>query len=444
MTRIDIEQPIHEQIDTYREAALSDVPPDVRDYYRGEQPIVADADQRAALGDRANRPLIENLVARCVDAIAARLVFERFVADDDMVQEALDSFATMNHMGRKVIANTVRALVDGNTANSLAWDSVAGRVVVYHEPWWDGEEGMYVESSESGNEEWAVKEWTDRDKRKRRTVYLPDQIQRFVQDGQAWVPLGDDETHIQPWVKNAAGDQLGVPVIHFANAGAADSVYGESKVAPLLGLQDALNGALFDIVAAQAMTAFGIYTATGVNSESPLHVGPGRLWRVEREDAHFGVLNGASMGALEDGYRIIKASFASQFPIADHVFTGQWPSGAAFVRAEAPMTGYVTMLGEEWAPGYVRLAHRATEMMNAYSAAGLDEDALIRVAYEPAEQLDDGTLAEIDRERVETYRELANLPRELMVKSKVVTAEEADTIVQQRAEMGVLIADVGF
>lgn len=443
MTMLDTDQPIHEQIDTYRDAALSDVPPDVRDYYRGDQPIIADADQRAALGDRANRPLIENMVSRCVDAIAARLVFERFVAADDTVQEALDSFATMNHFGRKVIANTVRALVDGNTANSLAWDKASGRVIVYHEPWWDGDEGMYVESSENGNEEWAVKEWTDRDKRKRRTVYLPDQIQRFVQDGQAWLPFGDDETHIQPWVKTN-GQALGVPVIHFANAGATDSVYGDSKVAPLLGLQDALNGALFDIIAAQAMTAFGVYTATGVTSNSPLHVGPGRLWRVEEPDAKFGILNGASMEALEDGYRIIKTSFASQFPIADHVFTGQWPSGAAFVRAEAPMTGYVTMLGEEWAPGYVRLAHRATEMMNAYGAAGLDEDALIRVAYEPAEQLDDGTIAEIDRERVETYRELATLPRELMVKSKVVTSDEADTIVRERSEMDVLIADAGF
>lgn len=443
MTMIDTDQPIHEQIDAYRKATDANVPPDVRAYYAGDQPIVADADQRAALGDRATRPLIENLIARCVDAIAARLVFQRFVSESEGVQDALDAFATMNHMGRKVIANTVRTLVDGNTANSLAWDSVANRPVVYHEPWWDGKEGMYVESSENGNEEWAVKEWTDRDKHERRTVYLPHEIQRYVKNGGAWVPFGDDETHIQPWVKTN-GDPLGVPVIHFANAGTTDSVYGDSKVAPLLGLQDALNGALFDIVAAQAMTAFGIYTATGVTSTSPLHVGPGRLWRVEDKDASFGILNGASMDALEDGYRIIKASIASQFPIADHVFTGQWPSGAAFVRAEAPMTGYVTMLGDEWAPAYVRLAHRATEMMNVYGAAALDEDALIRVLYEPAEQLDDGTIAEIDRERVETYAKLATLPRELMVKSKVVDGEEADTIVRERAEMDVLIADIGF
>lgn len=445
MTMIDTDHPIHEQIDAARDASAASVPPDVRDYYDGRQPPVVTPEERNALGDRANRELVENMLQRCVDTIAGRLLFDRYVVDDENVQEALTSFAAKNHLTRRVIANTVRALVDGNAANSLAWDKVSGRPIVYQESWWDGEEGMYVESSENGVEEWAVKEWTDTTKSKRRTVYLPDMILRYRRDGEAWVPYPDESEYIQPWTKGEGGEPLGVPVIHFANVGAASSVYGASKIEPLLGLQDALNGALFDIVAAQAMTAFGIYTATGVNTDTTgLHVGPGRLWKTDNADAKFGLLSGAAMDSLLDGYRTIRMAIASQFPVAEHIISGDWPSGLAMVKAESQMTGYVKLLGDTWAPAYVRLAHRATEMMNAFGGAGLNEDETIRIAYDAPEQLDDGTVAEIDRERVNTYDVLSRLPKTLMVKSGMVTEDEAATIDSERANSMSLIADVGF
>lgn len=440
---LDLDQPIHAQIETYRDAAASAVPPDVREYYNGEQPIVVSPEQRYALGDRANRALIENMIQRCVDTIAGRLLFDRFVCTDDVsVQEALLDFATKNHFDRRVITNTVRALVDGNTANSLAWDAEAGRVTVHQELWWDGEEGIFVEQDSAGNELWAVKEWTDIEKRKRRTVYLPDQIQRYVRDGEAWVPY--DEEYIQPWVKRD-GAPLGVPIIHFANVGASSSPYGSSKVEPLLGLQDALNGTLFDLVAALAMTAFGIYTATGVDSsKTALHVGPGRLWAVENKDAEFGLLTGASIASLRDGYQTIRSAIASQFPVAEHVIAGDWPSGTALERAESQMVGYVKKLGDTWAPTYVREAHRATEIMNAFGDVQYDEDALIQIAYKAPEQLGEGTVAQINREKVETYRELAALPKSLMVKTGIVDETEAETIEAERSSGMTLLADAGF
>lgn len=441
---LDLDHPIHEQIDTYRDAAASNVPDDVREYYDGEQPIVVSPEQQYALGDRANRPLIENMIQRCVDTISGRLLFDRFVCvDNPDVEEALLDFATKNHFDRRVIKNTVRTLVDGNTANSLSWDAAGQRVVVHQEQWWDGEEGMFVETSNDGNELWAVKEWTDIEKRKRRTVYLPDSIQRFVRDGEAWVPFPDEAEHIQPWLKRN-GEPLGVPVIHFANAGASASVYGDSKVEPLLGLQDALNGTLFDLVAALAMTAFGIYTATGVDTtKTALHVGPGRLWAVENKDAEFGLLTGASIASLRDGYQTIRSSIASQFPVAEHVIAGDWPSGTALVKAESQMVGYAKTLGDTWAPSYVREGHRATEIMNAFGEYTLDEDALIQIAYKAPEQLDEGTIAQINREKVETYRELAGLPKSLMAKTGIVDEAEAETIEAERASGMTLLADAG-
>lgn len=431
MTAIDTEHPIHTQIDELRKVAASDVPPEVRNYYDGDQPPVATPDQMASLGDRASRPYVENVLKQCVDTLAARLLLRRYLCEDDAnVQTWLAEFARTNQLGEHIITNTVRVLVDGNNAMSLSWNGE--RVLAHQEPWWDGTEGMYVEIGDDTMPQWAVKEWEDLDKRTRRTVYLPDQIQRFVKEDGAWVPFVNDEgQHIIPWVRKD-GRPLGVPVVHFGNTITAESLYGASTIAPLLGLQDALNGTIFDIVAAQAMNAFGIYTVTGA-AGGDYFVGPGRRWETENEAARFGLLQGSDMGPILDGYRSIRAAIANQFPISEHLITGgQWPSGMALQRADAPMISKVKLLGETFAPGWVLLAHRATEIANTFGGANLNEARMIQVEYEPAEQLDEGTVTEINIAKVTLYRELAMLPRSLMVKTGLVDEATADEIIAER------------
>lgn len=435
MTLLDLDQPIHDQIDAYRNDAAANVPSDVRDYYDGKHPPAATPEQQAALGDRAIRPYVENVIRQCVDTLASRLLFRRYLCEDgDAEQDWLEVFASTNHIRQQMVTNTVRVLVDGNNALSLSWSDVQARPVVHQEPWWDGEEGVYVEISDTGVEEWAVKEWTDRTKRKRRTVYLPDRILRYVQEGSGWQPLGDDAE--QQWTKDTAGkDPLGVPVIHFGNTTTADSPYGQSSIEPILGLQDALNGTIFDIVAAQALNAFPIYTATGVAKGGEYTVGPGRRWETDNADAAFSVLAPGSMDAILDGYRAIRAAIANQFPISEHLISGgDWPSGMALQRAEGPMIGRVKMLGQTFAPSWVRLAHRAMEMHNTFGDGGLDEEQTIVVEYEPAEQLDEGTVTEIDLAKVQLYRDLANLPKPLMLKTGLVDEDTATEIQNAQAE----------
>jgi hypothetical protein len=432
VTALDTDQAIHEQVEALRAAAAADVPRDVRDYYDGDHPPVATPDQMAALGDRAMKPYVENVLKQCVDTLAARLLFRRYLCESNPnVQAWLAEFARKNQLGEHVITNTVRVLVDGNNALSLSWNGE--RALVHQEPWWDGDEGMYVEVGEDTLPQWAVKEWEDLDTRTRRTIYLPDQIQRYVRVGGTWEPFVDAEgNHIVPWVKRD-GSPLGVPVVHFGNTITAESLYGASTVAPLLGLQDALNGTIFDIVAAQAMNAFGIYTATGVASGGDYFVGPGRRWESPDKDARFGLLQGSEMGPILDGYRAIRAAIANQFPISEHLITGgDWPSGMALQRAEGPMISKVKLLGETFAPSWVLLAHRATEMAIAFGGETLDDGAMIQVEYEPAEQLDEGTTTEIDIAKVQLYRDLSMLPRSLMLKTGLVDEGEADAIVGER------------
>lgn len=437
MTTLDLDQPIHDQIDALRKDADCTVPSDVREYYDGAQATVATPDQMAALGDRANRAYVENQLKRCTDVLASRLLFRRYLCEDsDAVQDALAVFATKNQMTEQMVTNTVRVIVDGNNAIGLSWDAESARPVMHQERWWDGEEGVYAEISDTGVSEWAVKEWTDRAKQKRRTVYLPDRILRFVQSG-GWQPFGDDDTAIVPWTRNGQldGEPLGVPVVHFGNTVTSDSFYGTSTLEPLLGLQDSLNGSLFDISAAGATNAFGIYTATGVDEDNTsLSVGPGRMWKTGDPNARFGLLNGSDMTPILDGYKATRAAIANQFPVPEHLIAGgQFPSGLALIKAESPMVGHVKLLGETFAPSWVLLAHRATELMNTFGGANLDEDAMIQIEYEPAEQLDEGTVIEIDRERVALYQDLSQLPKVLMLKTGLVDETEANAIIASRA-----------
>lgn len=435
MTALDIDQPIHDQIDNARKQADVAVPPDVRRYYAGEQDAVTTPDQRMALGDRANRDPQENVLARCVDAMAGRLLFRRFVCEDDAVQDWLAEFGIKNRYANEVVTNTVSCLVDGNNAMSLTWDldeRRGGRVVIHQEPWWDGKAGMYAEVDSEGIADWAVKEWETVSKQRRRTVYLPDRILRFVLQGEGWEPFGDDDTAVIPWLKRD-GTPLGVPVVHFANAITSRDLYGVSALEPLLSLQDALNGSIFDLVASGALNAIPIYTATGV-SDADLEIGPGQVWKTGSKEAAFGMIPGGAVTALLDTYRTTKSAIANQFPVSEHIITGgNWPSGLALTKVEGPMISKVTLLGDIFGGQHVLLAHRATEIFNAFGGGELDESAMIRIEYEPVDQLDEATMTQIDQERVGLYRELASLPKTLMLKTGLVTNDEADAIIAERA-----------
>jgi hypothetical protein len=444
MTQLDPTLPLNEQVETLRDDADTAVPSDVRRYYDGQQDDVASAEQVQSLGDRAQRVFTENALKRCVDTITGRLLFRQYLCEDaDTVKEWLDTFATKNKIPRQLVATTARVLVDGNHALSLSWDvdpRQGGRAVVHQERWWDGTSGMFVSVDAEGIAEWAVKEWVQRDKVKRRTIYLPDRIIRYI-ESDGWQPYPDEASFTAEWTKKN-GDPLGVPVVHFGNATTTDGAYGQSTLEPLLGLQDALNSTIFDIVAAGALSAAPIYWGTGIDPQSELAVGPGRFWQAASEQAKFGQLPGGSMDALLDSYRAIRSSIAEQFPVPEHLVTGgDWPSGLALTKVESPMIGQVKLLGDTFAPGLVLLAHRATEIANTFDNAGLEEDAMIAVEYAPPEQLDEGTIAEIDRERVGIYRDLMTLPKTLMVKSGLVDDAEADAIIAEMAAQYDVIAD---
>lgn len=137
-----------------------------------------------------------------------------------------------------------------------------------------------------------------------KTVYLPGEIRKY-QEGRTgeWEPRIDagDLGWPLPW-RDRNGQPLGIAVVEFANPGG-------SEVAQIIGLQNALNKAWLDLIAAADTSGFPIpwisyeddmlpQAESDADSEGPdeVRLSPGRLLEVVR--AQVGRLEAADMSQM--------------------------------------------------------------------------------------------------------------------------------------------------
>lgn len=423
---------LHKLIEEEREEnVFSKAEKEWREYAQGIHRPMATPEQKLMLGEVDSRDIIENIIGQCLDQIASRLRFHAFTVDDDTVLAFLnDTFAAKNQLDRAVMALTKRTQTDGNAAMSVSWrGDRAGRPVIHHESWWDGDKGMFVAVSDGGDVLWALSEWYNRDDTKWRTLYLDNEIIRYQKEEDGWT-----EVQVIPWVKRN-GRPIGVPVAHFPNGASAYGPYAPSTVAAVIGAQDQLNASLFSRAAVVAMTGSQIYTATGTTADS-VQVGPGKLWSSGNEGARFGVLPPGNLEPIINETDDLRAVICGAFSVPSYrIGDGDWPSGLALQRSDGPMIAAVRLLGDMEAPGLVYLAHRATELQNTFGTGlELNEDAVIEVEYEPADEVDPGTQVEIDTAKANLYDMLTELPEVLVKKLNVLTEQELADLVKELDE----------
>lgn len=401
-----------------------------RDYTQGHHRPIPDATRQAILDDRRIGKIVENMVGRCINELNGRIQFREFEVDTaPNVAAYLNlEFAAKNQLGRVIAAIVTRMLTDGNAACSISWRR--GRPVLHHEQWWDGTRGMFVAASDTGEVFWAVSEWFDDQERQYRTVYQPDVIRRYRMDGNGW----EREAEIA-WTFQ--GKPIGVPVAHFPNGPSAYSPYAESTVGHVLHVQDALNAALFNRQVVSAFTGAQQYWASGVSEQSELEVGPGKLWRANNPAARFGAIPPGDMEALIKETNDLRQIIGAEFSVPTYrIGQGEWPSGVALVRADAPMIKRCQMLIDmSLKPGITYLAHRSTEMFNIFGVGDrLDDSALIEAVFFPPDEIDPGTRVEIDQAKVDLYRDLLDLPEPLLRKLDILSEEEIQAVVQLQQE----------
>lgn len=111
----------------------------------------------------------------------------------------------------------------------------------------------------------AVKRWAEQyqlqggaySTRQRMTIYYPDRIERYVQNGGGWAEYMEEGGEWPTKWVDSKGQPLGIPVIHFRNS----NYIPESWEA--IPLQDAINKTLIDILGTADLAGFPMFKTFG-------------------------------------------------------------------------------------------------------------------------------------------------------------------------------------
>lgn len=413
---------VHDRIEQERKRALPK-PEEVkkfRAYARGDHPGTLTAGQTRILRGLLGNKFADNVCKRILQELRNRLRLARFdVAAGEAEQQQLLTFLkdlwVKNKLASASAAVHWAMFRDGNTAVSLNW--IGGRAVVTRERWWNGKTGIFVAYDDNDSVTYAVKEWNDGDAL-RRTVYWPDRIERYKQDGNGWhmfrLPSDPDGTGAVPWV-DARQQPLGVPVVHFANMQVpndgdgddgteeSDPHYGMSELdGGMLGLQDEVNDLHRDLSAGARFAGYQMGYATGVKTrvdaegnDIELRPEPGAFFTDESPDAKFGILPAGSLAELERTLTIKLNAMSRAAGVPLHLIAGDWPSGEALLRAEMPLIDKIETVGDATGPAWASVAHKAVVLSNTFGSTILNPEALISATFLPVARRDPLTLAAV-------------------------------------------------
>jgi hypothetical protein len=416
----------HDRIERERKAALPNAERvrDFRSYARGEQRGTLTVQQQRVLRGVTGHLFCDNVCKRILGELRNRLRLARFEVDGtgaaaEAVLAYLESLWTLNQLPKLSAAVHWAMMRDGNHAVGLAWKGAGtdGRVNLTRERWWNGKSGIFVSYDDGGQATYAVKEWTNGEGRLRRTVWWPERIERYIQNGAGWEPHkleSDGGVWPQPWV-DRIGQPLGIPIVHFSNVqvpndgpgdegpSEPDPLYGMSELdGGILGLQDEINDLHRDITAAARFAGFQLLYATGVQqaldeqgNAIPYTVEPGAMLTDGNPDSRFGTLAPGSLAELQTALEVKLKAVSRMAGIPMRLITGDWPSGEALLRDEMPLIDKVETLGAAAGPAWASVGHKSTKMQNAFGGGALDEQLLISSVFVAAARRDPLTMIAI-------------------------------------------------
>ena len=249
-----------------------------RDYYDGNHrsKLTGNMKRMLRISGEQHDQFNENYCGLVVDTYADRLLVDRIEGDSEEASDWSEQLLTVNRWDGLQMDLHEAAIRDGDTFLLLEYDNERGRVVLSHEPCWDGETGMIVVYDRRlKNILIAVKIWYEGvDDARRVNFYYPDRVEKYIADesGYGMLPFVDestDERGVAEWLPGV------VPVVHYRNRQRTRTQYGISELASVVPLQDALNRGLMSMVMTAELTAFLIRVAKGF--EPPAEVSPG-MW----------------------------------------------------------------------------------------------------------------------------------------------------------------------
>lgn len=415
---------------------------DYRDYYSGEHPVFLTERQEEFMGPlltHAEHTVAFNMCRAVVDTLRERLKVEGFTGKD-ATGETLAAKLAEWWRGAKMDAQQItvhrRALRDGATYLILAWDETRKQPLWVPNHKYDGTEGVtYQKDADTGAATMAIKYWSvndplsERHGQKRRTVYLPDRIMRYKEDPKGlygWSLI--DATEGQPvqwWTDTlqAGGKPLGVACIEFANPG------GVSELESLIGLQNALNKVVLDLLAAGDATGFQLLSITypGPLPASPvddedatsddLQIAPGRVTELG-DGATLQAIPPGDLSQLIETIRTLVAAMGATSRTPQYYLWPQGgsdvPSGEALKQLESALIARATERTALFGDAWVEAMRLGARLYNAMGYSDVDAEADIETNWGSVEVRNEF----IDMQVAEGHQRLG-VPQEVLWERKL-------------------------
>ena len=377
-----------------------------REYYNGEQEVMLTERQKEFLELKPHHDFSANYCMLVVDEIARRLNMRGFDAGSQGGSEgALWNWWQWGRMDvhqKNVHSSAIR---DGDTYLIVGWDNVTGRPKYHPNLAYDGFEGVKVHYNDETNEiDYASKKWNVTDNRdgdvgyKRRiNLYYPDRIERYISndrlnDGQ-WSKYDEDgQPWLIPWV-DRKNNPLGVPVIHF-KYNSAGWRWGQSVLENVIPIQNALNKAVVDLIAAADTTGFRVYWVTGGSptdeNGDPIKVSPG-VMLAGPETSSFGYFPGEPLRSLIEVVDTFKVTIAQISETPLHLFqvSGQNASEGAQKQQEVGMISRAEDTAVHFGNAWEDTMYLSRRLHNAFSnEPPMDEAQLISSLWKDFEVRD--------------------------------------------------------
>lgn len=357
-----------------------------RDYAKGKHKLVLTPLMQEYLEGLLGAEFCDNICHQIIAEANGRIQFQQWKSPDDKTSTWLSGLYESANLLDRTAEIHYDCLTDGNHCVAVSWDNDEQEVCLYRELWWNGIEGVYVAYDSKDKPAYAVKDWlvetSDLGVVYRRVIYYPNRLERYVSHtgGMGWEPYllpEDNGVWPLPWL-DLDGKPLGIPYIHFQNAGRGTGNYGFSELTGgVPGFQNQINDLQYAASAAARFHGFPIIWSAGVaqipDPERPgrfisPEMGPGTHLSSPNDQAKFGSIQPGDVAMILSVYNLKTRAVSRMTRTPLHAITGgDWPSGEALARAEAPAVGKGTAQVDKFKGCWTRVGIMAIKVWNRFS-----------------------------------------------------------------------------
>lgn len=385
------------------------------DYMRGDHPLeFASPKFRSAFG-RAFQAFAYNRMPMVVDAIADRMQITGFGSTPEGLAKDWQAVWDANNMDVRSGQVEREQFTAGESYVIVEMDPDSGDVLIW--PQAAHSVRVHYADDRPGHINCAVKRWRDQEGYDRLTVYYPDRMEKYRSRNArpsfaTHDAAGDVSTYTTTWEPyQPEGDSAWplplsvndtVPVFHFANNAGVDN-RGQSELADVIPIQDALNKSLMDLLVAMEFASFPQRYVVNLDmndektAESVDRVMSGidRVLELYGDNVSAGEFTAANIAQYTQVVELFDTmiSRVSKVPVHYLQMSGDFGSGEARRLAEIPFVAKVddriladTPVWSDVARYGLRLMGRNVEpgqiKVNWAPTAALSEEEQFRLAHE--------------------------------------------------------------